>query len=556
MGVEDAWPVDDWRATLTEHGPLLAVISLTLLGGFVRLVGLGLPPLLDGEAIIGLTARGLERTGFDALPSGTNYGRGILLTYLAWAATGVVGDNLFALRLPVAILTTFSVPLLYGIGLRVFDRRVAVLAATLQSLSFLTIAWSRTARFYALLQLFVLAVMYCAIRLDEVVDLYAEEVVPSDERLRVALFAVGLLVAVLAARATHRQWLVLPIILGLYLLIPTAVEPNRVVYAKLAVWVVIGFNLTTLLFAQQLAVPPFVFDAIPQLGAVDAVSLWEHPRSGNTPPHFFFSYYPVLSVVAVAGSLVAAWRRGSRYALILLWLYVPLTAFTYLGENFRFIWRPRYLLLFLPAFFLLTALGATSLATRVLDLWDEQRDWRDVAAVAILCLLVISPVAQDVGVSTEPHALSQLEEPQPDYREAYNTVEAAREPDDIVITNRPKKWYYWAGSLDYRGNRHAVTDNGTDYYTGVPAIETPQEMRRVVENHDRVWVVYNPFMRLRGDQWVREEMTLYAVIESPFDTRYPHGLYADADAYMDDERVFIYTKGIEPAENQTRTVSK
>ncbi|WP_135366094.1 glycosyltransferase family 39 protein [Halosimplex halophilum] len=553
---DDVWTREEATDSYRRYAPVAVVAALTALAAAVRLYGLGQAPILDGEAITGMVARGLAETGTDTLPSGRTYGRGILLTYLARYSTALVGDGPVGLRLPVALFATATVPLVYAIGARTFGRRVGYAAAALQAFSLVTVAWSRTARFYALLQCFVVLAVYCYLRIDELVDPLSDVRIPTDARLRVGVYAAGFALAVAAASYTHRQWLVVPLVVGLALLVPSADEPNRLVYAKLVVWAVVALNVTTLVLAQQLLVPPSLFDFVPGAGVVQSVAIWEHPISGRSVPHFFFSYYPLLTVAALVGIGVALWERTEHTALVLVWLFAPLVLFAYLGENFRFIWRPRYLLVFTPAFLLLAARGVVAATDWAATRFDDTALYRNAALASVVVLLVATPVAQDVRATADPHTLSQLEEPQPDYQRALERVGDARQPGDIIITNRPKKVHYWTGDVDYRGNGHTLQWSGTNnsYHTGAPALETNAEMRDVIESHERVWVVYNPFMPLSADDWIAENLTRYAVVESPFETRFPHGLYdqfEDAEGRMDDERVYVYTKGIEPPGNAT-----
>jgi len=557
---EDVWFRTEGASERRRYAPVAVVAALTVAAVTVRLYGLGATPLLDGEAITGMVARGLAETGTDTLPSGQTYGRGILLTYLARYSTALVGDGTFGLRLPVALLSTATVPLIYAIGARTFGRRVGYVAATLQAFSLVTVAWSRTARFYALVQCFVVVAVYCYLRLDDLVDPFADTRIPTDARFRVAVYVVGFVLAVAAAYYTHTQWLVGPLVVGLALLVPDPDEPNSVVYGKLLVWAVIALNVATLVLTQRLLVPPALFDFVPGAGGVQSVAIWEHPISRQSPPYFFFSYYPLLTVAALAGVGVALWERTDHTWLVLIWLFAPLILFTYLGENFRFIWRPRYLLVILPPFLLLAARGLVAGSDWVVKrvdgtvLFDDTTLYRNAALALVATGLVLTPVAQDVRATADPHALSQLEEPQPDYQRALERMSDARQPGDIVITNRPKKVHYWTGDVDYRGNGHTLQWSGTNnsYHTGAPALETDAEMRELIENHDRVWVVYNPFMPLSADDWIARNMTQYAVVESPFETRFPHGLYAQSEGIegrMDDERVYVYTKGIETPGN-------
>jgi len=533
-------------------------MGVTFVAFVLRVTGVGIPPLLDGESIIGIAATSVAETGQNMLPAGHPYNRGELVTHLSGLSIWLLGKSAFALRAPMVLIGTATVPTVYLLAREVFDTRVALFGATLQTFALLNVAWSRTARFYTILQLFMMVGLLLYLRLDGLVSVdYLERSVDISDRRKVAVYAGLFCIVLTLGSQVHRGWLLLPAIVGLHLTVPFRTEPIPVMQAKTAIWGLILLNALYVIFAMDLLVPSVLFDVL-GIGKLDSVSIWLHPYTNMPPLFFYISYYPLLSVFAVVGSFVVLWRRRRTEVLIFLGMYASLFFFTYFGENFRFIWRPRYLLFTLPFFLLLAASGLERtlcwLVKRVptLDPLSDNRfdlSVHDVLLVVAAVLLIMTPASAGVQFTTDPHTLSRLEVPRSNYKGGCQAISGDLHTGDAVVTNRPNQLYFWTEKVDYRGNRKTAEWTavpGRDHYTGAKIIGNESEMKQVIRSHDRIWVVYNPFMPLVGESWIKEHMTLYATVKSPFNNRFPQGLYDEQlSQRADDEWVYIYTKGID-----------
>lgn len=558
--------VERFRRRVTLPIALLTVLTLAAL--LVRIIGVGVPPLLDGESIIGIAATSLARTGQNVLPAGHPYQRGKLLTALVAGSITLFGETPFSLRLPVVIAGTATVPVVYLLGRDIFDTRVALFAATLQAFALVNIAWARTARFYTLLQLSILIGLLCYFRARDTVTVdYLEPRVTIDDKRRAVLYLAGLAMTVLVASQIHRGWLLLPAVAILHASLRDANDPIRVMQGKALLWVVIVINGLFIAVTQSLLVPAQLFELV-GLGSLNTVAVWEHPLTGDPPVFFYFTYFPVLAVLALAGTFALLLRRTRGDTLVLVGLYAPLFLFTYFGTNFRFIWRPRYLLLTLPFFFLLAAAGISVLVGRIephaRKAWHRVNDMlkhgtlsapissRGVLIGTFAVLLLTTPVGQGVQFTSDPYALSRIEEPRANYKGACEIMGEEVHSGDIVITNRPNQLYYWIEKVDYRGNTYSeewTAVPGRGHYTGAIMIDNSSEMEQVVKDHDRVWVVYNPFMTLEGESWIKNNLNRYGVADSPFQTRFPQGLYKkQSQSRENEEKVYIYTKGIKSSD--------
>jgi 4-amino-4-deoxy-L-arabinose transferase-like glycosyltransferase len=554
---------DERFSSITKYD--VAQISLpvvvVVLGFYFRIVGLSQHPLLDGEAIMGMAARSFAENGSPLLPSGYPYNRGELIIYISGASTKVFESTVFAIRLPSAVAGTLSILVIYFLGREIHSWQVGVLVASLQSFSMVSIAWSRTARFYALLQFFLLTGVWSYLRIREsaYIDYNMRRPVILDQ-YQFGGFSLLMMACVLGAYFTHRGWILIPSIVGLLALLPSDHDVRRITQAKLLLWLTVGLNVAIVVVFHEILVPTAVFDIL-GLGNFQEISVWEHPYTKKSPVWFFFSYYPVLSALTIGGTVYCLYTGGKNH-IPLVALYAPLFFFTYFGSSFRQIWRPRYILLILPFFFLITSIllviGIRYISTVIGDKVENQElqlvpsistGTKELSSLALVIILLVgTPVVQDVGVSTDPNQLSLIEEPRPNYQDACVAISDQVYTGDTVITNRPQQLHFWLGKTDYRGNTFTsqwTPDPDRGYYTGATMVNNGSEMRSVIKNNDRVWVVYNQFMDLKAEMWTRENLDLYAVIPSSFDSRFPQGLYSSyLDERENDETVYVFTKGV------------
>jgi 4-amino-4-deoxy-L-arabinose transferase-like glycosyltransferase len=149
------WLVSDW----------LVLSSLLIIGGTFRLVGLGELGLQVDEGIQALAVKGWLADAAPVLPSGWVYQRSIPFGLLQAGAARLMGLTEFVLRLPAAVFGIAAIAATYGLARGMFDRRVAVLAATFIAVSAWEIELSRYGRFYTAFQFAFVASFLCLYRL-------------------------------------------------------------------------------------------------------------------------------------------------------------------------------------------------------------------------------------------------------------------------------------------------------------------------------------------------------------------------------------------------------
>lgn len=145
------------------------LISLLIASLFLYLIFLGNSPLRDwDEGTYAIVARDIYRTGNWLYP--TSQGEPFLLKppLLLWLIAGcyqIGGVAEFTTRLPGALLTALSVPLLYSLGRLVFQENLPALFSALVYLTMLPVVrHGRLAMLDGMTTCFFLLLLYCLVR--------------------------------------------------------------------------------------------------------------------------------------------------------------------------------------------------------------------------------------------------------------------------------------------------------------------------------------------------------------------------------------------------------
>lgn len=134
--------VRDW---LTRHRfEVLIVVGLTALAGILRFAALGaVPDIVSGdEGTIGWIALTV-RDGAIKNMFATKFGHSVLYLYGIAMGMNVFGTGPLGLRFTSALMGTLNVPVLYALARRMFNPRVAVVAAGLLAVSHIHVHFSR-----------------------------------------------------------------------------------------------------------------------------------------------------------------------------------------------------------------------------------------------------------------------------------------------------------------------------------------------------------------------------------------------------------------------------
>jgi mannosyltransferase len=261
-------------------------------------------------------------------------------------------------RLPSIVFALATLPFLFALGRRLFDRTTAAFAVALMCVNVSYVGYARDARSYALVLLLVTASFFFLVR-------GVQDVRPRDWTGWAVLAALAVWAHLLAALVVVAQvaWLF--------------IERDSV-RRRQALVAVSGLGM--LLLPLALAV---------LLGSQSAQLDWlERPGPQQLPGLAEWFVESRATLVVYFGGAVAALVVGARarergpYTLLLLWLLVPpAVAFvaSYLGDP---VYLYRYFLICLPALVLLVAAGFARLRPL----------WLGIALTAVACALSIRTV--------------------------------------------------------------------------------------------------------------------------------------------------------------------
>ncbi len=337
----------DWAAVAALAAPTALAAVLVAVGLSARSLG------FDEAASVTIAAQHGHALWRAIAHDGGNMSGYYLLLHVV---IGLFGRSLVVVRLPSAIAAVATVALLARIGLRLFDRRVALFAGLLCAVSLPLVFWGQSARGYAPM--------------------------------------VALVSASWLSFASRRRVLyVIATVLAVYMSFVAVLA----VAAQLVVWR--RRDVRPLLACAVGWVPLVVLALARGSGQLfwvprpNATSIWQVLQtlaSAGLPPSFHTSAIAIpLTILTVA--VIAAVRRPAT-RLPLAWLLVPLGLALVESLVGQSIFVPRNLLVCLPPVALLLAVALTH--PRV----PRHAAW---VAVALLIALRAVPLVQSYGVSPE-----------------------------------------------------------------------------------------------------------------------------------------------------------
>jgi mannosyltransferase len=386
----------------------------------------------------------------------------------------LVGETEFGLRALSALVGVLTVAASYRIGLALDGRLTGLGAALLTAISRFDIQWSQEMRMYALAALLAILSLWAAIRFwrrQRWVDAAAYVLLTAAGLYTLYLYALVLVVANLV-------WL--------------GTLPRAGGRARRIVWWAGAQVAVLILFAPWLA---YALRRMPTWSSASPVSVnvflriyWTVLTVGNPTNVEQYAWLTVPLLIAFSVGLMMLLWRGlrdgqTRHALALLLVAVLLPAgIVYLVSLPRSTFfyapqlAPRYLLLFAPAFYVLTAWGAAALG---------QRTHRTLG----IALLAAFGAAAIYGLSSYyPGRILH-----DDYISLAATLRAYEQEDDAVLLYTDRDWpifaYHYAAEWQKIPYAQSITPQWAEGY--LPGIW---------EQHEGIWLVVTPYAGINDPQ--------------------------------------------------------
>ncbi|MFC1913754.1 ArnT family glycosyltransferase [Chloroflexota bacterium] len=511
------------------------ILIISGIGLYLRIHNLGLAPFWVDEVTSVLAAKGLLSHGIPTLPSGEPYPRDPLSTYMIAASIRILGDTEFAARLPSVILGTLAIPLTYLLAKRIAGKNVGLIAAFFMSFSFFELAWSMQARMYSAFQFFFLLSIIAYTQLKT-----------ADNRQQTVSHAVLLLIAATCTYFSHETGVILIFILAIDFLFTFKTRRYVFFLARVMLVTVFSIFLISVIFFKSPLFPGWFFNIFTR--EITGVSFWGQPGA------FLKETYTVLWWLAILGSVFILLRNWHKGLIAVISLWISIFALSYFGIGFAS-WWPRYLYFIIPFFLILSANGIWVIITMIIEeltrklpIISSLYSYKILAPICISLFIMFTPFVPDIDLRTDN--LQALAEYQPNYRDAAELIKPILAEQDIVITNRTPLVYYYLGKVDYTGTDDFLMEKDgmpvvkdgmlVDFYTGALLIETEQQLKNIVNETERGWVIFNPYLSLTGRGWIEENLSFYEEVTSP----------------GDDQIVYVYSWGIDTSYSEDFSTDK
>ena len=491
---------------------LVALLVLIAVGATLRLWGLDRQSLYHDEVHMVNFVQGLLDKGYPYKmigPIERPLATYELVPYPIALSALLFGFNDFALRLPSALFGIMTIPLIYFVGWRIFDRRVGLLAAAVYTFCPQAIVWSKylwhpqQTQFFALLTSYL---FYRAIRKDILLPRYlylsALSFIVTYLSWEGAGFLLpGLLFGLLAVKRTDFSW----------------IREKHLWGAAGLVGVVVAAQLIRRLLQQ---VPYMVVGAglsdvsLPTLFFLDPMyDPWVYLRN-----FFWLENNAVLTVFLVCGLPFMGKQRGMAYfgALLLVILFMMTNFIPHSAVRYAY---------YLQTFLILTSSAAIMALLdravgvgRLIDIrWDRIFQATMVSATCVMVVLGsslylklyrVNGFADPSGVYTRSDAYYI------DYRAPARYLNNRYRQGDLVISVVPNALEYYADIptqyfVEHYTARQVVYDPSEssprymERTVGVPVLRNASDLQEVLAPRHRTWVIavpYTLFSRLSGSE--------------------------------------------------------
>jgi mannosyltransferase len=382
-----------------------AVLGLIIVAGSVlRLTGLGRQSLWFDEVDVVVRAqRPLDAILDTFTAAGEN---GPVYNLFLWAWVRIAGISEIAVRFPSAVAGALAIPLIYLLGRRLAGRTAGLVSAGLLAINPYHVWYSQEAKMYAMIV--VLAILSSLLLVEALnrntIRLWIGYVAVTTLMFYTHVTTILVFVAqAMFILATFQSWRdrLRPLLLsGAALTLP---------YIPIAIWAwrVVGGGARTW---------------------QPDVSLWEAVRivgikfAANRSEVFIEERLALMmAALAILGAAaLVARRRLNESGVLLITLAVIPVIGIYLASVRNSVFSDRYVLISLPAYLILAAVG-------IVILWRHRYIW-PIGVIALVLIFSYSwATLRDVNLADSAE--------KEDWRSAYALVAEEALPDDVILTH-------------------------------------------------------------------------------------------------------------------------
>lgn len=487
---------------LTPKSILVIIFALTAIGFYLRFNNLGDKPFWFDEAVTSYAAIGLLEHGTPVLPSGVDYNRALLNTYLIALSFNIFGISEFSARIVSVIFGTLSIPLVYLLG-KELGKRTGLIAALIITFSAFEILWAQQARMYAQFQFFYLLTAY----------LFYMGLKKDNSKL----FLLSVVPFILAWYSHRLSLCFIPVAAACILLY----KRRDFLKNKYFVYAILG--IMGLAFVYMIATGKTPLDYLPS-----TVPGWAQ----HTILHYVFAFVlsTLLILVAISSTIsLILWKFEIHEDRTLLYFilnfFIPFIFLSLYPWKFY-----RYAFFIFPFLVILAAhaIDFYALQNGVNTIWNQLSNklklrWellinmKKVIIIMFILLLFIQ-ISSDIYLNSQDCA--DITAGRDNWKKAGEFVKEHLDDDDKVATTVSLATLYYAGRVDYmicQHECHQYTNSDgvlVDWYAGIIILNNYDLFMQKV-NTGKGWVIANTG-RLDGywtdpkvRDYIRNNMTYY-----------------------------------------------
>lgn len=419
----------------------LSLCLLIIIGFYLRFNNLAHSSLFGDELLTAYAAIGILEHGSPVLPLSGVYTRSILNTGLIALAFKIFGISEFSARLVSLIFGTLTIFLVYLMGVKVANKRVAILAAAIITFSVWEIAWSQQCRMYAQFQFFYLFTSY-------LFYLGLNKTKINKANIILLFFSM---IAFICAWLSHKLALTfLPVALIYILLYKREILKNRYfIYLSLAF---LGLASLYMIATGKTSLDYIITSA--PIGAQQP--FYYYALMSDLNILFFLVFTSIISSI-ILWKLGFFKNEGIYHPYLLLNFFIPfiiLSLYSWKGSRFALFIFPFLVLLASQAidFYIIRNSISKDICTKISNRFKLKKEFVDTIKSTFLSILIILLVIQ-----LSFCFVTQCPGPtHPNWKKGSEYVNGHIDDDDKIATTTAVNGLYYLGKVDYIIRQHEL----------------------------------------------------------------------------------------------------